>query len=292
MSGRVLVVGDVIDDVIVRPSGPIRDDTDTPSTIERLPGGSAANTACWLAADGVRATLVATVGEDDVERCGAELARHGVRPHLAAAAAGTTGAIVVLSEGERRSMLTDRGANLETGPELVTGRLLAEHAHLHITGHVFTGRDRDTGWRRLLDAAQAAGLRRSVAPGSAGLLADHGAARFTSLVAGVEVLVASEEEALLLTGASGFQEAAEALGDRHEIAAVTLGWRGALLSAGGTLHYIPAEAAVPADVTGAGDAWVAGLIAGLQAGEEPAEAGRRAARLSATAVQRIGARPA
>ena len=292
MSGRVLVVGDVIDDVIVRPAGPIRDDTDTPSRIERLPGGSAANTACWLAANGTPATLVATVGEDDVERCGTELARHGVRPHLAAAAAGTTGAIVVLSEGERRSMLTDRGANLATGPELVTGRLLAEHAHLHVTGHVFTGPDRDRGWRRMLDAAQAAGLRRSVAPGSAGLLSDHGAARFTSLVAGVEVLVASEEEALLLTGASGFQEAAEALGARHEIAAVTLGWRGAMLSAGGSLTFVPAEAAVPVDVTGAGDAWVAGLIAGLQAGEEPAEAGRRAAGLAALAVQQVGARPA
>ena len=45
----ILVVGDVIDDTVVIPSGPIRPDTDTVSTIRRVAGGSAANTAAWLA---------------------------------------------------------------------------------------------------------------------------------------------------------------------------------------------------------------------------------------------------
>ena len=38
MSG-VLAIGDVIDDLIVRPAGPIAPDTDTPSAIERTAGG-------------------------------------------------------------------------------------------------------------------------------------------------------------------------------------------------------------------------------------------------------------
>jgi len=46
---RILVFGDVIDDIIVVPSGPIRVDTDTPSAIRSRAGGSAANTAAWLA---------------------------------------------------------------------------------------------------------------------------------------------------------------------------------------------------------------------------------------------------
>lgn len=291
MSRGVLLVGDVIDDVLVRPEGPIRDDTDTPSAIERVPGGSAANTACWLAASGSPATLVATVGEGDAARCGADLARHGVEPLLAESAGRSTGAIVVLSQGERRTMLTDRGANRATSPDLVDDDLLARHGHLHVTAHGFVDEDRDERWRDLLDRAAAAGLRRSVAPGSAGLLTDYGPDRFRRLVAGVEVLVASEAEAALLTGEADPVRAAAALGDDHAIVAVTLGWKGALLRAEGGSRFVPAVAARLVDTTGAGDAWVAGLIAGLQDGLAPWAAGARAADLAARAVEGVGARP-
>src|ERR1700710_206682 len=52
---RIVVLGDVFDDVIVPPASPIRTDTDTLASIGRHPGGSAANTAAWLG------TLVAPV---------------------------------------------------------------------------------------------------------------------------------------------------------------------------------------------------------------------------------------
>ena len=42
VAGTIVVVGDVIDDIIVRPQGAIRTDTDTPALIERHPGGSSA----------------------------------------------------------------------------------------------------------------------------------------------------------------------------------------------------------------------------------------------------------
>lgn len=291
MTSGVLLVGDVIDDVLVRPDGPIRDDTDTPSRIERVPGGSAANTACWLASDGTPATLIATVGARDAERCGAELARYGVVPHLSEAADLPTGTIVVLSQGERRTMLTDRGANSATAPGLVTAAMLGDHDHLHLTAHVLTGVDRDADWRDLLDRAARDGVRRSIAPGSAGLLEEYGAPRFRALVAGVEVLVASEAEAALLTGETDPVRAARALGEDHALVAVTLGWKGALLQADGPARFVPAVPAALVDTTGAGDAWVAGFIGALRAGLGAADAGAAAARLAARAVERVGARP-
>jgi hypothetical protein len=42
----VLVVGDVVNDVLVRPLSGINDDSDTRAQIVRRPGGSAANLAC------------------------------------------------------------------------------------------------------------------------------------------------------------------------------------------------------------------------------------------------------
>jgi ribokinase len=45
------------------------------------------------------------------------------------------------------------------------------------------------------------------------------------------------------------------------------------------------------DPTGAGDAFVAGLIAALREGAAPPQAGRRAAAAASSTVQRLGGRP-
>jgi sugar/nucleoside kinase (ribokinase family) len=286
----VLAVGDVIDDVIVRPAGPIAEDTDTPSAIERIAGGSAANTACWLAATGSPAALVASVGREDLVRHAALLREQGVTPHLKPTA-GTTGTIVVLSQGETRAMLTDRGANAETAPEDVTDELLASASVLHVTGHVFGGQDRDAGWRDLLARARGSGVTTSVAPGSAALLGELGPERFLRIVAGIDLLVAGAEEARLLTGKDDPVEAARALAGAHALVAVTRGGEGSLLARGGEVLRIPAVPAEVVDVTGAGDAYAAGLLAALLDGAADAEAGARAASLAAHAVARVGARP-
>ena len=71
------------------------------------------------------------------------------------------------------------------------------------------------------------------------------------------------------------------------VVAVTLGWKGALLRAEGGSRFVPAAPARLVDATGAGDAWVAGLIAGLQDGMAPWTAGARAAGLAAAGVNRL-----
>jgi sugar/nucleoside kinase (ribokinase family) len=278
----VLAVGDVIDDVIVRPIGPIAPDTDTPSAIERIAGGSAANTACWLASIGTAASLVASVGRDDVPR--------HVVPHLKPSSRAT-GTIVVVSQGETRAMLTDRGANEETSPSDVTDVLLSAHTVLHVTGHSFAGPDRDEAWHELFVRASLMGLTTSVAPGSAGHLRAMGPDRFRRITAGVDLLVAGLEEAQLLTGRRDAEAAALELAALHPLVVVTLGGRGSLLATGSGTVHVPAKTAEVVDVTGAGDAYAAGLLAALIAGATDAEAGAAAAALAASAVTRVGARP-
>ncbi|WP_375388104.1 carbohydrate kinase family protein [uncultured Amnibacterium sp.] len=286
----ILAIGDVIDDVIVRPAGPIAPDTDTPSAIERTAGGSAANTACWLGASGASATLVATVGREDVPRHEALLERHGVVPHLRGVDRAT-GTIVVLSQGGSRAMLTDRGANAETAPDDVDDGLLADHALLHLTGHVLGGPDRDEGWRALLARARLAGLSTSVAPGSAAWLQDLGPGRFRRITAGADLLLAGLDEARLLTGLDDPQAAARALAASHGLVVVTLGGDGSLLARGDRVLRVPIVTTEVVDVTGAGDAYAAGLLGALLQGASDAEAGAAAAALAARAVARVGARP-
>ena len=59
---RIVCFGDIIDDVVVVPNGPIRDDTDTDSVIRNRPGGSPANTAAWLGSLGAAVDFVGVVG--------------------------------------------------------------------------------------------------------------------------------------------------------------------------------------------------------------------------------------
>ena len=60
----------VIDDIVVVPSGPIRGDTDTPSSIRHRAGGSAANVASWLGRLNAGVDFVGRVAASDVGRHG------------------------------------------------------------------------------------------------------------------------------------------------------------------------------------------------------------------------------
>jgi ribokinase len=54
---------------------------------------------------------------------------------------------------------------------------------------------------------------------------------------------------------------------------------------------VPLADAVVVDTTGAGDAFVAGLVAGLARGAGPEQAGRLATAAAASTVDRLGGRP-
>lgn len=289
---RILVVGDVIDDVLVRPAGPARLDTDTAARIDRRAGGSAANVAAWLGALGREVDFVGTVGSGDVVRHSAELEAFGVRAVLHESAE-PTGAIVLVVDGETRTMYTQRGANLSTGPESIPPELLARAGHLHLTGYSLFGEHRD-GWRRLLDEATDRGLTTSVDPSSAAFLADSGIAEFVAATRGADVLLPNLDEARLLTGLPDPADIADALLDRHRVVAVTLGPEGAEVRArgedGGRVPAAPAPGGL-VDPTGAGDAFAAGFLSVWTGGGSALEAAREGARVAAQAVSVVGARP-
>ena len=117
---RVLVIGDVIDDIIVIPNGPIRDNTDTDASIRQTLGGSAGNMASWASHEGAEVTFIGCVGKSDEQRVTKEFESFGIFAQLQTSADLPTGSIVVLVEGNSRSMLTDRGANKELSLDALT----------------------------------------------------------------------------------------------------------------------------------------------------------------------------
>ena len=104
-------LGDLVEDVIVQLGGPINLASDTPATIGRRRGGSAANTAAVAARLGRPVRFLGQVGEDAIGTALlAELAADGVDVSCVRRG-GDTGTIVALVDDRgERTMLTDRRA--------------------------------------------------------------------------------------------------------------------------------------------------------------------------------------
>ena len=134
----ICVLGDAHLDVVVRLTGPLTEETDTPAATSVGVGGQGANVAAWVAALGGRSRLIAARGTDlGAGLVSAELADRGVELVGPVVPAGT-GVVVSLSDGgHRRSMLTDRGAGAELGrsgdqPGLAGGLRLAARQRLRV----------------------------------------------------------------------------------------------------------------------------------------------------------------
>jgi sugar/nucleoside kinase (ribokinase family) len=290
--GHLLVVGDVVDDVLVRPLGPTAVASDTAAQIEQQPGGSAANVAAWAGRAGAPVAFVGRAGPDGVRRHTEALAAHGVDAALVPDPRRRTAAIVLLVDpaGER-TMYVDRGANAGLSAADVPDRLWQGAGWLHLTGYSFFCPDSRPGALGLLARARAEGVRVSVDPSSVGFLQEADGA-FLDWVAGADLLVPNADEVRLLTGVDDPVAAATALLDRIPEVVVTCGAQGAVRVARDAepLHQA-APAAEVVDTTGAGDAFCAGLLAARTRGEPVAGQLADGAALAARCVVRLGARP-
>ncbi len=291
MADRIVVFGDVIDDVVAMPYEAIRTDTDTAASIGFRAGGSAANTAAWLGYLGARVDFVGVVGTSDLERHGALLVRAGVTTHLRSHPTMTTGTIVIIVEGEHRTMLTERGANTELDPWDVTPELLADAAVLHLTGHSLLNSAGSDGFVTLVARAKAAGAKVSVDPGSAGFIADYGVDKFLAAIAGTDVLFPSLEEGKVLTGLSDPAEIAAELAGHFPTVVLTMGAGGVVIAHDDTILMVPAVSSPVVDPTGAGDAFCAGFLSVWLRSGDLARAATAGAKVAAKAVAGIGGRP-
>lgn len=308
--GPVLVVGDVVSDVVVLLSGDLAPGSDTPAQITITGGGSAANTAVWLARLGVPVTAVAVVGDDPAGQARlAELAAEGVRLSVRRDPSTGTGTVVVLASVHERTMINDRGANARLVPGDIDAALEATPSvrHLHLSGYPLLDASSRPAARHALAAAAGRGMTASVGAGSAAPLRRVGGAIFLSWVRGADLLIANLDEAAALLGepagprgnhAGGPAEragsaAVRLAGATGGAAVVTCGAYGsAWADPDGRTARVPAVPATVVDPTGAGDAFTAGLLARWLAAGGPDEALLAGTRLAATAINKAGGRPA
>ena len=250
----LVALGDLIDDVVVRPGGPIRHATDTSSVIVRRRGGSAANVAVAAVGAGSPSRFVGQVGADpvgdvligDLRTAGVDV--DFVRRH------GTSGSIVVIVavDGER-TMLTDRRTCIgldDPRPEWLDGATV-----LHVPLYSFDSEPISSTATATALAAHERGIDVSVDLSSTSVIDAMGPAAVRTLLDDLRptVVFANEDEASALDVTGPVADA------------VTVVKRGAAPT---TLHRVgvaPVEVPVPplddvGDTTGAGDAFAAGFL--------------------------------
>ncbi len=272
-----------------------------PGAVRLHQGGSAANTARWLARLGTRTTLVCAVGRDGAGRALVAALRadgvlvRAVRP--AGAPTARIGMLVDPATGER-SFVADRGAADLLRPTDLEAAWFRGVGVLHLPAYSLLGPLGAAG-RAAVVRARAAGAQVSLDLASSGplLAAGRAAAHTLALEVAPDLLFTNQTEAAAFLG----QPDPARLLDFAPVAVVKRGADGATLlirgPGGATTPGVRLEVAtrpfVAADTTGAGDAFDAGFLASwLAAGRAttPADLRRAVVAGNRTAARQVGLR--
>lgn len=260
------MLGDLMLDVVLAPARSLDTGTDVPGRVSLVQGGSAANTARWLARLGARSTLIAAVGRDAAGRALVEALRtDGVTPRVSRIAGVRTGRIgVVLAPGGERSFVADRGAADLLEPDDLRPAWFAGADALHLPIYSLLGAPLGEAGRRAIELARGVDAVVSVDLASIGPLLAGGRRAVRALIAGIapELLFATAIEADALLGG----RPVAGLLDYASTAVIKRGAKGAtVLTRLGTERVrfeVATEHLATTDTTGAGDAFDAGFLVG------------------------------
>lgn len=274
---RVVVLGDVIEDIIVISDSARQLNTDNPANISSKPGGSGANFAVWLASLGVEVELVARVAAADRARLTNYFETKFVIAKLEPDENTHTGKIVVLVEGNNRTFFTDRGANANL---VANSADLSKTDVLYLSGYAVmsmgVGRTQE-----LIEKAAAAGVLVAVDPGSKSFISQFGAAEFLEAIASADFIFPNADEFELLSRHADLQELFSEV-------VVTSGEHGAEVLG---IAKAPAVEVEVVDSTGAGDAFAAKYLAQRLAGFDVPDSLKDANAFAAQAVTQPGGQP-
>lgn len=267
---RVVSLGDLALDVVVRIRGEIARGADTAADVSLAAGGQGANVAAWTAVLGAEARWLGKRAADGAGRFAAdELERRGVELVGPVAAEGNGVVVSLVDVTGERSMFPSRGVATELRPgELEPAWLACDH--LHVSGYALTADPVAAAAARAVELARGHGARVSVDLSSWSAIEQRGPDGFRTLVEELrpDVVFANEDEEAVFGGPLA--------------GAAWIRKRGA----GGCSFDGDERAALAVDsvvdTTGAGDALAAGWIVG---GPDLALAA------AARCIQRAGAMP-
>jgi sugar/nucleoside kinase (ribokinase family) len=260
----------------------------------RQSGGSVANSIAHIRAEGIACTYVGKVANDDLGAAFrmdfAELGIDFPAPPLENGI-GTGRCVVLVTPDGERTMSTFLGAAQSLTAYDVVAAMPAEFGVLFVEGYLWDSPEGAAAIEAAAGRAKEAGARIALTPSDAGCVERNREAMLRFVREHCDILVGNHHEIGALAGNDDPVAALDWARGQADIAAVTMSEKGSMVAQGQEAHRIE-PVAVPqvVDSTGAGDAYAAGLLAGIAAGRALPEAGRRGAQLAAEVITHRGAR--
>ncbi len=263
----VLSIGAVHWDSLARARRPITPDTSTPSDIIQAPGGVATNVARALVRLGVPTTLCGVVGDDMPGRSvGEQLGREGLSLRLLERKGKVTGQYLALHDpdGALVAACVDDSILGEASPEIFRATLALLATEMPASALWFADANLPPD---ILNAVADEGPQGRLAADAVSVAK---AGRLDGIMNRLRLLFANRAEAAALadrTVTSPLKEIAARLHDRGMAEVIITDGTGPVLASdrAAVREYVPQPAAVR-DVTGAGDALIAGTLAALARG--------------------------
>ena len=244
----ILCVGQIVADIVVRPveALPVEGRVDLVENLELLAGGCAANTASVLAKLGAPVALAGLIGQNALgDAVLADLAAVGVRPDMVVRSEDvSTSAVIVLINGTGgRSFLYRNGGNEQLTNQHIPDAALKTARIVHIGGVM-----------KLLNLDLAELTRRAKSFGCLTSLDTDWDAdgkwmqKLQPALPRIDYLITNEEEAAMLTGKTGYREAARSLlAQGPHTVVIKRGDRGMMVATGADAVVLPANSAISAN---------------------------------------------
>jgi sugar/nucleoside kinase (ribokinase family) len=289
---KVLCIGDVMLDVVVKLQGAINYGEDTPSKITTHGGGAAGNVASWIAHAGTGASIIARVGNDSA---GAALISefHDLKVDHSSLkkTSDATGVVVILvdQKGER-TMFPETGAN--SGLSLGDMPALDGFDAAYVSGYALLNPLSRPGVLQMIGEIKKAGLPIFYDTVTVGAMKEVDRSLILSWLPLMDYVLPNEEEALYVADATDIDGALIKLLEMCPAVIIKRGAQGACAQErGGHRIDVDAVTTVVADTTGAGDSFAGGFIAAKISGRDVRASVVAGVRVAATCVANIGARP-
>ncbi|MDI2113141.1 adenosine kinase [Commensalibacter nepenthis] len=265
---------------------------------KQMSGGSVANTCFVAALMGAKAAYLGKVADDSLGKNFAEDIRQGgvYFPSQPLKAKGnadllTARSIIFVTPDGQRTMNTYLGACTQFKPKDVIEEVISAAKVTFLEGYLFDGELAQRAFYQAADMAHKAGKKVALSLSDAFCVQRHLAAFKDFVSTRVDMVFANEHEICALYETEDFEVAIVQAAKDAPIVVVTRGEKGSVIVAENERVEVACVPTVVVDTTGAGDAYVAGFLAGWTTDRTYAECGRLGSVVASEVISHFGARP-
>jgi len=255
-------------------------------------GGSAANTIAGIAQMGGAVAYTCSLAADELGRHYAdEFTALGI-PLLGnlKPQAQTGLCLVLVTPDSERTMKTYLGASAQLTADDIAEEVIAQAQWVYLEGYLLAGESTRAASFHALDLARKHGTRIAYSFSDGFLVANFGEYVKHIVTTYADLVFANELEAAAYTGRRDPQASLGAIVQDCPNACVTCSENGSYIHYNGETRYVPAFAAQPVDLTGAGDMYAAGVLYALSVHAAPERAAQLGSCAASYVVQQMGAR--